>query len=55
MIEQSELQPSSLERALESWIDSPNEQRKAVEALTLWDAPEAAHDILNVILEAAQK
>lgn len=53
LLEQHELHPASLERALIEWLDHAEAREKAAAALREWDAPDAAERIFEWIQMAA--
>jgi UDP-N-acetylglucosamine--N-acetylmuramyl-(pentapeptide) pyrophosphoryl-undecaprenol N-acetylglucosamine transferase len=51
ILEQSNLQPSSLESEISSWLDSANRQGTVSQALAAWDIPDATTRVLDLLLE----
>lgn len=55
VIDQGDLHPASLERALATWLDSPELRQKASESLEEWDLPDATDRIFELVQLASER
>jgi len=55
MLEEKDLQPSTLQSAIEGWLSDADKQQRAATALSEWSVPDAAERIVELVGNAANR